>query len=84
MPVKTSGKAAAAEKRTRTGKDTLRDQSQASEKETAERFVRDLLIRGEAAKPDQHGKLPAGATHEIVEEREGELPKIERKRFSLF
>lgn len=55
------------------------------ERETPEekRFVKDVLTRGEAAKPDEHGKLPAGATHEIVEECEGELSKIKRKRFSM-
>jgi hypothetical protein len=53
------------------------------EKAAAERFVKDVLTRGEAAKPDEHGKLPSGATHEIVEECEGELPKIKRKRFSM-
>lgn len=49
----------------------------------AERFVRDLLIRGEAAKPTPEGDLPPGATHKIVEEREGELPEVERDRFSI-
>jgi len=53
------------------------------EKAAAERFVKDILTRGEAAKPDEHGRLPSGATHEIVEECEGELPKIKRKRFSM-
>lgn len=49
----------------------------------AERFVRDLLARGEAAKAID-GKLPKGATHEIVAEPgEGEsLPKVVRRRFS--
>lgn len=47
-----------------------------------EKFVSDVLTRGEAAEPDEHGDLPPDATHEIVEEREGELPKIRRRRFS--
>jgi hypothetical protein len=57
----------------------------ASERERAakEAFVRGIIERGEAAKPDRNGKLPPGATHEIVEEVEGELPKIRRRRFSL-
>jgi hypothetical protein len=60
------------------------DKPEKSEKELAEeRFVRDLLIRGEAAKPDEHGNLPPGATHEIVEEKEGELPKVKRRRFDI-
>lgn len=51
---------------------------------SAERFVRDLLIRGEAARPDEKGELPPGATHRIVEEDEDGLPKVERDRFSLY
>jgi hypothetical protein len=50
----------------------------------AERFVRDLLIRGEAARPTPEGDLPPGATHKIVEERDGELPVVERERFSIY
>ncbi|HEX3561173.1 MAG TPA: hypothetical protein VHU19_18430 [Pyrinomonadaceae bacterium] len=51
---------------------------------SAERFVRDLLIRGEAAKPDEKGELPPGATHRIVEDVEDGLPQVERDRFSLY
>lgn len=50
----------------------------------AERFVRDLLIRGEAAQPTPEGNLPPGATHKIVEEKEGQLPEVERERFSMY
>ena len=46
-----------------------------------ENFVRGLLARGEAAKAVD-GKLPPGATHEIVEELPGQLPKVVRRRFS--
>lgn len=49
--------------------------------EAAERFVEDLLIRGEAACPDPQGDLPPGATHEIVKEPGGK-PKVKRRRFS--
>jgi hypothetical protein len=57
----------------------------ASERERAaeEAFVRGVIERGEAAKPDRDGKLPPRATHEIIEETEGKLPKIRRRRFSL-
>jgi hypothetical protein len=51
-------------------------------KRAEEKFVADLLARGEAAWPDEHGNLPPSATHEIVEEREGEPPKVRRRRFS--
>jgi hypothetical protein len=53
------------------------EQSEAAE----EAFIRGLIARGEAAKAVD-GKLPPGATHEIVEERPGQLPKIVRRRFS--
>ncbi len=46
-----------------------------------EAFVRGLIERGEAAKA-VNGKLPPGATYEIVEERPGRLPKVVRRRFS--
>src|SRR5688572_21116332 len=50
----------------------------------AAKFERDLLIRGDAARRDEEGKLPLDATHEIVEGDEGERPKIERRRFKLW
>jgi hypothetical protein len=53
-------------------------------KRAEEKFVEDLLARGEAAWPDEDGNLPPSATHEIVEQREGELPKVRRRRFSAF
>jgi hypothetical protein len=46
-------------------------------------FVKGLLERGEAAKAVD-GKLPPGATYEIVEERPGKLPKVVRRRFSSY
>ncbi len=51
--------------------------------ESEKRFVRDLLIRGEAAKPLPDGELPAGANHKIIENNEEELPQVERERFSV-
>jgi hypothetical protein len=48
-----------------------------------EEFTRGVLARGEAAKVTKRGKLPPGATHEIVGETEGGLPKLRRRRFSL-
>ena len=46
-----------------------------------EAYIRGLIERGEAAWP-VNGELPPGATHEIVEERPGEVPKIRRRRFA--
>jgi hypothetical protein len=51
------------------------------EERAEEAFVRGLIARGEAAKAVD-GKLPPGATHEIVEEEPGKLPKVVRRRFS--
>lgn len=45
-------------------------------------FVRALIESGEAAELDSEGKLPPGATHELVK-REGESPKVIRRRFSI-
>lgn len=54
------------------------------EEKAAERFVEDLLVRGEAAWPDAQGNLPPGATHEIVEDPGGgKPPKVKRRRFSM-
>jgi hypothetical protein len=44
-------------------------------------FVRAMIDRGQAAK-SVDGVLPPGATHEIVEQRPGHLPKIVRRRFA--
>jgi hypothetical protein len=53
-------------------------------KRDARNFTRGVIIRGEAAEPDESGNLPPGATHEIVGEDEQGLPVIERRRFSTF
>lgn len=54
------------------------------EVEEAERaFVAGLIARGEAAKPDEHGQLPPGATHELIEDDEGHTT-VRRRRFSAF
>lgn len=57
-----------------------------SQTAAAERFKRDLLVRGEAAYPDDKGKLPSDATHEIIEEtKESDgLPRVKRRLFKLF
>ena len=47
-----------------------------------ESFVKGLVERGEAARADADGKLPPGATHEIVGETETGLPVVVRRRFS--
>jgi hypothetical protein len=49
----------------------------------ARAFKRGILERGEAALPDPSGKLPPGATHEIVGQSPDGLPEVKRRRFSL-
>jgi hypothetical protein len=46
------------------------------------RFVRDLVVRGEAARPTRSGKLPQDATHAIVED--GAHVTVKRARFKLY
>lgn len=48
-----------------------------------ERFVKDLIARGEAARRDKDGNLPPGATHEIVDDPDGGPPTVVRRRFSI-
>lgn len=49
-----------------------------------ESFVKGLVDRGEAAKADADGKLPPGATHEIIGETATGLPIVIRRRFSAY
>lgn len=44
------------------------------------KFIRDLIERGEAARRNADGSLPAGATHEIVGEDENGEPIVVRRR----
>jgi hypothetical protein len=50
-------------------------------KSAEEAFIRGLIERGEAAKADEHGNLPPGATHEIIGISESGLPIVKRRRF---
>jgi hypothetical protein len=50
-------------------------------KQAEEAFIRGLIERGEAAKVDEHGNLPPGATHEIVGTSPSGLPIVVRRRF---
>lgn len=47
------------------------------------RFVRDLVVRGEAREPDAEGKLAPEATHAIVRGR-GDTAEVRRARFKMF
>jgi hypothetical protein len=50
----------------------------------ARAFVRGLVARGEAARPNPDGSLPPGATHEIVGEEPDGTPIVRRRRFSAY
>jgi hypothetical protein len=66
-------------------KDSKDQGSQDQDKAQDDRFVNDLLVREEAVKPDASGKLPADATHAIVEQApDGTATKVKRARFKLF
>ena len=54
-----------------------------TKKSAKEKFVRDLVERGEAAVPDEEGKLPHGATHSVVGEDKKGQPVVKRRRFSI-
>jgi hypothetical protein len=88
MASQTRGSSKKARRSTKSGpaktKKTKSSVSKTAKVSDSERFVRDLLIRGEAAKPTEDGELPPGATHRIVRENEGELPDVERERFSIY
>jgi len=46
-----------------------------------ERFVEDLVVRGEAV-PEGTEPLTPGATHEVVADRDGVPAQVRRRRFS--
>jgi hypothetical protein len=48
------------------------------------RFVRDLLVRSEAKKPDSDGKLPLDATHAVTKEDKDGSVVVKRVRFKYF
>jgi hypothetical protein len=49
-----------------------------------ERFVNDLLVRGEAAGLAPNGKLPLEATHVIEKQNEDGTAAVRRVRYKLF
>ena len=52
--------------------------------DAADRFVRDLQVRGEAARPDSSGKLALSATHAITQEKDGVVKVVKRARFKAY
>jgi hypothetical protein len=49
-----------------------------------ERFVNDLLVRGEASGLAPNGKLPLEATHVIEKQNEDGTAAVRRVRYKLF
>jgi hypothetical protein len=68
----TAPKAAQPKRERRTGAAAARD-----------RFVKGVITRGEAARPDASGKLPDHATHVVVDEQDGTCT-VKRARFKLY
>jgi hypothetical protein len=50
----------------------------------SERFVKDLLVRGEAAKPNRQGKLSLEATHAVTKEEKDGTVEVKRARFKYY
>ena len=50
----------------------------------SERFVNDLLVRGEAAEPTKKGTLPNDATHVITKRNEDGTVEVRRVRYKAF
>ena len=51
-------------------------------KYAADKFTRDVIVRGEAAVAGPDGKLPPGATHEIMPAGPAGKLSVVRRRFS--
>ena len=73
-----------AKKKTATPRRAPKKPAKARKSPEEDRFARDLLVRGEAAKPDEKGKLPPDATHVITKENPDGTAEVRRVRFKLF
>lgn len=58
--------------------------SDAASDAASQRFVGDLLVRGEAAERDSQGKVPLQATHVIRGKKADGTPDVKRIRFKAF
>jgi hypothetical protein len=59
-------------------------QQQPSSDAASQRFVGDLLVRGEAAPRDSQGNVPLRATHVIRGKKPDGTPDVKRIRFKVF
>ncbi|HKD79265.1 MAG TPA: hypothetical protein VKH81_06190 [Candidatus Angelobacter sp.] len=58
--------------------------SDAATEAASQRFVGDLLVRGEAAPRDNQGNVPLHATHVITGKKPDGTPTVKRIRFKAF
>lgn len=65
-------------------KSQVKPKPAAASEAATNRFVNDLLTRGEAAKLDPDGNLPLEATHVITKEGDNETPSVRRLRYKLW
>ena len=94
-PIRAGGRRSVAKKRAKGNKET-RTRSEKTPRTSSvvagptddgvasRRFVNDLLVRGEAARPDKKGKVPQHATHAIKGETPDGSVQVERVRFKTF
>lgn len=61
-----------------------KNKTSAENKKSSERFVKDLLVRGEASIPNRAGKLPLDATHVITKENPDGTVEVKRVRYKAF
>jgi hypothetical protein len=61
-----------------TGKPRPPRSDEDSQDTEAQRFIRALIARGEAARAVD-GELPEGATHEIIEDEAGRITVVRRR-----
>lgn len=78
MPKKAKHKRGTARK---TAPPPARTRASRSRAGDADALTQSLVAHGQAARPGPDGKLPAGATHELVEDAEGQVKAV-RRRFS--
>ncbi len=62
--------------------DTAETAKRADEERAAQRWVEDLVERGEAVPENEDTDIPPGATHEVVEGDDGPT-RVRRRRFPI-
>jgi hypothetical protein len=58
--------------------------SQRAKDAASERFVQDLLVRGDAAERNKDGSVPQQATHAVKRKHPDGSVEVERVRFKIF